>query len=104
MRDSLLAQAGPAIPPEVTEFAAMKGVSGHLNAVIDLARRAFPGAPLVLSLARDAEDHVHQYIALDIEATDKTAEELLSGQRIWSSEIGHICSSRHAVHFVLGWR
>jgi hypothetical protein len=94
----------PVIPPEVEEFAADKGAIACLNAVIDLAQRAFPSSMLCISLGQDAEDETHQYIALDVEVGDKAAEELLAGQRIWSGEMGRICPSHHAVYFVLGWR
>jgi hypothetical protein len=104
MNDSLLASSWPAIPPDVQEFALAKGVSGYLNAVIDLARRAFPSSALCLSLGQDAEDEGHRYIALDIETGGQATEELVAGQRTWSAGVSRVCPSRHAVYFVLGWR
>jgi hypothetical protein len=94
----------PAIPPEVQEFAVAKGVSPYLNAVIDLARQAFPASALCVALGQDAEDETHQYIALDVEAGGQTTDELLAGQRVWSAGISRVCPSRHAVYFVLGWQ
>jgi hypothetical protein len=104
MNDSLVAVSCPAVPPEVQEFAVAKGVGRYLNAVIDLARQAFPSSALCVSLGQDAEDERHQYIALDVGVGGRAAEELLAGQRIWSAGIGRVCPSRHAVYFVLGWR
>src|SRR5207249_12042766 len=104
MNNSLLSLPRPAIPPEVQEFAVAKGVSRYLNAVIDLARQAFPSSALCVSLGQDAEDETHQYIALDVDASGQATEELLAGQRIWSAGISRVCPSRHAVYFVLGWR
>ena len=104
MNDTLVTLSRPAIPLEVQEFAIEKGVSGYLNAMIDLARQAFPSSELRVSLGQDAEDESHQYVALDIEASGRTTEELLAGQRIWSAGIRRVCPSRHAVYFVLGWR
>jgi hypothetical protein len=104
MNDSLVTLSGPAIPPEVQEFAAEKGVSRYLNPVIDLARQAFPSSALCVPLGQDAEDETHQYIALDVEAGGRSAEELLAGQRAWSVGVSRVCPSRHAVYFVLGWR
>ena len=49
MNDSLVTLSRPAIPPEVQEFAVEKGVSRYLNAVIDLARQAFPSSALGVS-------------------------------------------------------
>jgi hypothetical protein len=104
VNDSLVTLSWPAIPPEVQEFAAEKGVSPYLNAVIDLARQAFPSSALCVSLGQDAEDERHQYIALDVEAGGRATEELLAGQRAWSGGVGRVCPSSHAVYFVLGWR
>ena len=104
MNDSLVTSSCPAIPPEVLEFAVEKGVSRYLNAVIDLARQAFPSSAVCVSLGQDAEDEMHQYIALDVEVDRQATEELLAGQRIWSAGVARVCPSRHAVYFVLGWR
>jgi hypothetical protein len=93
-----------AVPPEIQEFAAKKGVNRYLGAVIDLARQAFPSSALCVSLGQDAEDETHQYIALDVEVSGQTAEEVLAGQRIWSGGISRVCPSRQAIYFVLGWR
>lgn len=104
MNDALATLSGTVVPPEVREFAAEKGVGRYLDAVIDLARQAFPSSVLSASLGQDAEDEAHQYIALDVEADDRTVEELLAGQRVWSEGVGRVCPSRQAVYFVLGWR
>ncbi|SRR6266545_3396483 len=104
MKDSLVTLSWPTIPPEVQEFAVAKGVRHYLNGMIDLARQAFPSSALCVSLGQDAEDEMHQYIALDVEAGGQTTEELLAGQRIWSAGVPRVCPSRHAVYFVLGWR
>jgi hypothetical protein len=104
MNGSLVALPRPTIPADVQEFAAAKGVSHYLNAVIDLARQAFPSSALCVSLGQDAEDESHQYIALDVEVGGRAAEELLAGQRAWSAGVRRVCPSRDAVYFVLGWR
>ncbi|MCI0376924.1 MAG: hypothetical protein L0215_04915 [Gemmataceae bacterium] len=104
MNDSLATLSLPVIPPEVQEFAVQKGVNRYLNAGIDLARQAFPSSALRVSLGQDAEDELHQYIALDAEVSGQATEELIAGQRIWSAGISRVCPSRHAVYFVLGWR
>jgi hypothetical protein len=104
MLSSLASVSWPVIPPEVEAFAAEKGVNPYLNAVIDLARQSFPSSALSVSVGQDAEDEMHRYIALDVEAGSQTTEELLTGQRRWSAGVGRVCPSRHAVFFVLGWR
>lgn len=92
------------VPVEVQEFAIAKGVDGYLDAVIDLACRAFPSSTMYVSLGEDAEDETHKYIALDIDTTGLDSEALLAGQRMWSAGVRQVCPSRHAVYFVLGWR
>jgi hypothetical protein len=104
MNAVLMTSTRPAIPPEVHEFAAEKEIGRYLDAVTDLAGQAFPSSALVVSLGRDAEDEMHQYIALDVEVGDRTSDELIAGQRIWSAGVGRVCPSRLAVYFVLGWR
>ena len=104
MSDTLATLPGTVVPPEVRVFAAEKGVSRCLGAAIDLARQAFPSSALSVSLGQDAEDETHRYVALDIDASGRTAEELLAGQRVWSGGISRVCPSHQAVYFVLGWR
>jgi hypothetical protein len=104
MSDSSVALHCPAIPSEVRNFADQKGVSGCLDKVIDLVRRAYPSSDFSVSIGQDAEDETHRYIALDVEVTGLATEELLTGQRIWSAGIHRVCCSRDVVYFVLGWR
>ena len=94
----------PPIPPDVEAFASENGVGRYLDAVIGLARQAFPTSALSVSLAQDAEEKDHQYIALDVESGDLTSEDLLAGQTAWAAGLGKICPSRYAVYVVLGWR
>ena len=104
MSDAVVTRSVPVVPFEVREFAAEVGVERHLDAVIDLARQAFPSSGLAVSLGQDAEDETHRYIALDVEVVGRMVEELLAGQRDWSEGLGRACPSRQAVYFVLGWR
>jgi hypothetical protein len=94
----------PIIAPEVRAFAAEKGVAPHLPVVVELARRAFPSSPLLVTVGQDAEDESHRYIALDVEVGGLDAEEPLAGQQVWSSGLFTACPARCAVYFVLGWR
>jgi hypothetical protein len=72
--------------------------------VVDLARQAFPASAIDVSVGQDAEDETHQYIAIDVDVGGKATEELLAGQRVWSTGLARVCPSRDAVYFVLGWR
>src|SRR5438128_333208 len=91
------------IAPEADAFAAEKGVTRCLPALIEAARRAFPRSSLVVSLGEDAEDLSRRYVALDVEVGGLSPDELLAGQRTWSAGVSQVCSSREAVWFVLGW-
>src|SRR5437868_461694 len=102
MNNALVTSSVPEMPSEVQQFAVAKDVSRYLNAVVGLARQAFPSSALEVCLGRDAEDEMHQYIAIDVDVSTLGTRELLSGQRIWSSGMGSACPSRDAVYFVLG--
>ena len=104
MNDAVAALSCPVVPPDVQEFAIEKGVNRYLDGVIGLARQAFPSSDLCVSLGQDAEDEKHRYIALDVQVSGQTTQELLASQRIWSAGISGVCPSRDAVYFVLGWR
>ena len=93
-----------AVPLGVQEFADEKEIGCYLDVALDVARQAFPSSALCVSLGQDSEDERHRYIALDVEVGDRTTEELIAGQRIWSAGVARVCPSRHAVYFVLGWR
>jgi hypothetical protein len=104
MSEALAARPELFVPSDVRAFAAEKEIDCYLAAVGELAQRAFPSSGLAVSLGQDAEDDSHRYIALDVDAGDLTADELLAGQRVWSEGIGRVCPPPRAVHFVLGWR
>jgi hypothetical protein len=104
MNGSLVTLSGPTISREVQEFAAEKGISRYLGDVIEVARQAFPSSPLHVSVGQNAEDETHEYVAIDVEAGGRGAEQLVAGQRTWSEGVRRVCPSRHAVYFVLGWR
>ena len=91
MNSSSVTLSLPAIPREVYEFAVEKGVSRYLNALIDLAREAFPSSTLSASFGQDAEDETHQYIAFDVEVGDLTAEGVFAGRRAWSAGVPGVC-------------
>ena len=104
MIGQLLSLPRPAISSDVHVLAAANGVSRFLNPVIELAQNAFSSSALSVTVGQDAEDESYRYIAIDIDGGDLTTEELLEGQRTWSTGISRVCPSRDAVHFVLGWR
>src|SRR5262245_15343323 len=104
MSGSSVILSRPAIPPEAREFVVKKGINPYLNEAIDLAQQALPSSNLRGPVGQEAEDETHRYIALDVEASELTTEELLAGQRTWTEEIGRVCPSCHAVYFVLGWQ
>jgi hypothetical protein len=104
MIETVAAAAKPRVPAEVREFAIGKGLGNYLDAVVSLARTAFPSSELCVGLGRDADDETHHYIALDVAASSLSSEELLAGQRAWSSGFRRVCPSHLGVFFVLGWQ
>jgi hypothetical protein len=104
MNDSTATLPLPAIPPDVRAFAAQRKLSPYINAVIDLARQAFPVSALDVSVGRDAEDETREYIAIEVDVGGRGTEELLAGQRAWSAGLARVCPPHQAVYFVLGWR
>jgi hypothetical protein len=89
----------PVIPPEVEQFAAVKGLNGYLNAVIDLAGRAFPSCGLSLTLGQDAEDETHRYIAIDVDAGAKRSKSCWPGSESGPRNSGAFAP--HAKPFIL---
>lgn len=60
MNGALLTEPLSVFPANVRDFAAARGVSQHLPAVLDLARQAFPTSAMAVSFGQDAEDDAHQ--------------------------------------------
>jgi len=89
---------------EIREYAESKVVEEYLDDVVNLARQAFPKSALYLSVGEDAESEDHRYIAIDVDSAGLSTEELLLGQRLWSSNLGRVCPSAKAIQFVLSWR
>jgi hypothetical protein len=92
------------IPRDVLELTNTRRIGEYLDQVLEVARQAFPSSRLRLSVGQDAEDESHRYVAIDVESSDRTVEELLAGQEAWALGLARVCPSHHAVHFVLGWR
>jgi hypothetical protein len=104
MADQTVALPFPVVPPEVLVFATERGIDRYVPAAIDLARQAFPSSAPVVYLGEDAEDATHRYIALDVEVSGISPEDLLAAQSKWSAGLSQVCPSRYAVYFVLAWR
>lgn len=102
--DRNLAPPFPAVASNVSAFAAERGISEVLPAIVDMTRDVFADRSLTISLGRDADEEPHRYIALDVAVSDMEVDELLEAQRAWSAGLLARCTSPQAVYFVLGWQ
>ena len=91
----------PAIPQDVLAFAAEKGVTEYLPGVLELTRRAFPGAPFAISVEEDAEIEDYKQILFDVTVGDLTVEQLMAAEEQWTAGIFRVCPSTHVVYFNL---
>lgn len=87
----------PAVPPEVAAFAAEKGASDYLPRVLELARRLFPEAPIVLQVYEDHEIRDLKKILIEIQVPADTdfLKTIWPQHNAWGSEIFKVCPATH---------
>lgn len=91
----------PALPAELTAFAAEHEVSTPLWAVLSLTQRIFPSSPIAPRLEQDAEMDDQWSIVVEVDVTGLEASQLIAGQRRWSQELFTCCPPTHAHLFCL---
>ena len=94
----------PVAPPEVLDFAAEKGVTPYLPAVLALARRVFPTAPLTVHLEDDPEIEDFRHIAIDADINGLEVEQLVTAQNQFGEGLFQVCPLTHVLFFLLGMR
>lgn len=95
----------PTVPwtltPEVTVFAAEHGLTPYLEPVLQLTDRIFPGRRLTAFVDVDPEIAGLRYIAIGVDVTGLTAEQLVETRQAWVRDLFDICPSTHVCWFVL---
>jgi hypothetical protein len=93
----------PVVPPEVLKFAEESGVSEYLYPVMELANSIFPGRPMTVLLEGDPEIANDWHIVFEVDVSDLSVEDLVSGQRRWTEGLFERCPSTHVCIFRFGW-
>ena len=94
----------PVASPEVLAFAAEKGVTEYLPAVLELARRVFPTVPLTVHLEEDPEIEDWCHIMIDAYIDGLEVEELVAAESQFTEGLFQVCPSTHVLVFGLGMR
>jgi hypothetical protein len=92
----------PSVSQEVQAFAAEQGVTPYLPAVLELARRLFPAAPMTVLKEGDPEIANDWHIVIEVDTAGMTAEQLITLHRQWSRELFQRCPATHVCVFRLG--
>ena len=102
MSDSTLTQSLPHIPPDVAEFASRQGVTPYLPAVLGLARRIFPEAPLSVYLEEDHVTPADRYIVIEADLNGTDSSQVADAYMRWAKELFQHCPATHVRNFRLG--
>jgi len=90
-----------AVTPEVAAFAAKRGLTPYLVPVLQLTDRVFPGRLLEVRVEADPEIADLRYIAIGVDLTGLSVEQMVERQHTWTREIISYCPSTHVFDFVL---
>jgi hypothetical protein len=92
----------PAVPKEVSAFAAEAGVSPYLTPVLEMTRRLFPTAPLTVLIEEDPEIPNDRHIVLEVDVSRVDEDKLFDLDQRWFKEVFDHCPSTHVCVFRLG--
>jgi hypothetical protein len=92
----------PPVSEEVLAFAAEQGVAQYLPAVLELARRLFPTAPMIVLKEGDPEIADDWHIVIEVDTTGMTVEEMVAAHDEWARGIFQYCPATHVCGFRLG--
>ena len=102
MSSNATAVAAPAIPAEVTAFAAEHGVSEYVAPLLQMTLRAFPGAPLSVEVEEDAEEFDMRLIVFLIDVTGWDLDRLSAADDEWVQGLMRICPGPVRPLFTIG--
>ena len=92
----------PAVPAEVTAFAAEHGVADYVTPLLELTRSLFPTARIQMLVEEDAEIPELRYIEFRVDFGGMTVEEIVETRHRWSVGLFERCPATHARYFCLG--
>ena len=85
----------PVLPADVIAFAAEKGVSDYLPAVLEMTRQVFPNCPVVPLVEDDPEIPDWRAIVMQVDVTGMNVEQLVAAQQRWSAALFQHCPATH---------
>ncbi len=85
----------PVLPADVVAFAAEKGVSDYLPAVLEMTRLVFANCPVVPLLEDDPEIPAWRAIVMEVDVTGLSVEQLVAAQQRWSAAVFQHCPATH---------
>jgi hypothetical protein len=89
------------VPQYIQAFAAERGASLYLPALLGLARRIFPEAAMSIRLEADPELENDRHIAIEVDASGLSVDEMLACQNQWDKEIFDHCPATHVCTYRL---
>ena len=90
----------PSTPLDVLDFAAQNGLTPCVCPVLTSdSRDAFPGCLVALRLEQDAEIESEQHIAIEVDVTGWSVEEMFSARNRWGQEFCRACPAESTVFF-----
>ena len=90
-----------AVTPEVAAFAAERGLTPYLVPVLELTDRVFPGRRTAVFVEADMEIADLRYIAIGVDVTGLSLEQLRDTRNLWRDGLFACCPSTHVCDFVL---
>ncbi|OAI38813.1 hypothetical protein AYO40_06345 [Planctomycetaceae bacterium SCGC AG-212-D15] len=95
--------AGANMSPEVAEYAASRGWTDHITAMVDAVHSLFPdGGVVSVYLEDDSEIGDLRFVVFEVRPHGLTVEEMVEAQRRWSEEMRQRLPPPYHYHLVLG--
>lgn len=94
----------PAIPPEVSDFAAANGATDYLDEILAMTRAMFPSAEISLALEDDPEIPFRSYVFVEVHSTFQPPEQIDGTYERWIREALRIWPDERGGLFTLSLR
>jgi hypothetical protein len=96
MSETTTALPLPAVPPEVAAFAAEKGITDYLPALLAMTRRLFPTVPVRVLLEEDPEIPNFTAIVFEVHGDTLDVDDLYTRREQWGAELLKVGPPAHA--------